>query len=512
MPLTSSSPLLIHILQNVALVLLSLVFLPVVSLRALNAHLFVSLSKERKTIENAILNRQNSDQPCYVILVTGISMSKGLFLARAFYEAGHTVIGADFEPHGIPASGRYSKAITRFYRVPTSRTGDQLGTQTAYGEALVDIIQKEKINLWVSCSGVASAMDDAHAAELVQEQTSCKAIQFNTSLTQTLHEKDSFIRQAASFDLNIPDTYTVSSVDDAMWYLYYRQGVQSTIERRYIMKPVGMDDARRADMTLLPSQSSAATRSHLERLEPSKTRQFVLQQFIQGEEYCTHSVVVNGQIVAFISCASAELLMHYEPLHPSSTIAYAMLRYTQKYVERLGDVTGHFSIDFMLDTSGPEAAYERDWEGVGRLYPIECNPRAHTAVVLFAGYEGAMVDGYLRAIDPSAISTGEKAEAVIPTPQHATYWIGHDLVALVILPFFSFLTFGTSLKELLNGWQAFLTHIFSPSWKDGTFEAWDPWPFWWLYAVYWPGRCLMAIWHREWWSRANVSTGKMFRC
>ena len=42
-------------------------------------------------------------------------MAKGLRIARAFYQAGHRVIGADFEPYSIPVSGRVSKALANFY-------------------------------------------------------------------------------------------------------------------------------------------------------------------------------------------------------------------------------------------------------------------------------------------------------------------------------------------------------------------------------------------------------------
>lgn len=399
--------------------------------------------------------------------------------------------------------------MKRFYRLPSSQ-GD---AAEAYGEALVEIIEEEKIDLWVSCSGVASAMDDARAAEMVEAQTGCKAVQFDTELTQTLHEKDSFIRQAGTFGLNVPETHAVASVEEGMAFLFPSEKTDDERERRYIMKPIGMDDARRADMTLLPLSSPSATKLHLERLGPSTTRPFVLQHFIKGEEYCTHSLIIHGRIAAFTSCPSAELLMHYSALPPQSTIAYAMQSYTQKYVSKLGNATGHFSIDFMLDTSGPRARYERDWEGSGRLYPIECNPRAHTAVVLFEGSENAMVDGYLRALDERAFPEGEReVEAVVPTPAHARYWIGHDLLTLVIMPVLSLATLGTSPMEVVRNWLTFGKRLVSPRWRDGTFEVWDPWPFWWLYVVYWPGRCVMAIWNQEWWSRANVSTGKMFRC
>lgn len=125
-------------------------------------------------------------------------MTKGLRIARAFHQTGHTVIGADFEPHSIPVSGRFSKAIAEFHRLssPDSRNG-----AARYIRDLVYIAEKEEVDLWVSCSGVASAVEDAQAMELLTRRTNCKSIQFDVEMTGTLHEKDSFIKYTESFGL-----------------------------------------------------------------------------------------------------------------------------------------------------------------------------------------------------------------------------------------------------------------------------------------------------------------------
>jgi catechol O-methyltransferase len=49
-------------------------------------------------------------------------------------------------------------------------------------------------------------------------------------------------------------------------------------------------------------------------------------------------------------------------------------------------------------------------------------------------------------------------------------------------------------------------------WKDGTYEVWAPLPAWWLYHVYWPFQLALALVTGKKWSRANVSTSKMFKC
>ena len=46
-----------------------------------------------------------------IVLVTGVEMSKGLSLARMFYEAGHDVIGAGFSKY---ACGKKSKAVRKY--------------------------------------------------------------------------------------------------------------------------------------------------------------------------------------------------------------------------------------------------------------------------------------------------------------------------------------------------------------------------------------------------------------
>lgn len=131
-------------------------------------------------------------------------MSKGLTIARTFYRAGHRVVGADFEPYKVPVCGRFSSAIEKFYRLskPSVESGP-----TQYIKELTDLIVKEKVELWVSCSSVASAIEDGEAAEIIEKETPCKAIQFGVTLTETLHEKHSFIDNTRRLGLNVPDTH-----------------------------------------------------------------------------------------------------------------------------------------------------------------------------------------------------------------------------------------------------------------------------------------------------------------
>jgi len=429
------------------------------------------------------------------ILVTGVGMTKGLALARLFYEAGHNVIGADFEPNGALVCGRVSKSITKFYPLqkPTPRGGS-----APYIQGLLDIILKDRVDLWVSCSGVASAVEDGEAKEIVEARTKCRAIQFDVKTTQMLHEKHTFIEHTESIGLTIPETHTITSRAQLEEVLHH-----APPDRKYIMKPIGVDDANRADMTLLPRPEQSETSKHVARLRISEDLPWICQQFIRGSEFCTHALVVKGKVKAFVACPSAELLMHYEALPAKTALSKAMLRFTQHYAAKGGDsFTGHLSFDFLVEDEAmtdPEKIV---------LYPIECNPRAHTAVALFEGTT-SMVDAYLSLLQSSRVSNGAST-IVTPLRNDKYYWIGHDFMVYFLLPLYKLLTLNSSIADFMKDLQFFITHFLF--WKDGTFEIWDPLPWWWLYHIYWPMRFLTCIRTGQKWSRINVSTTKMFEC
>ncbi|KAH6660831.1 carbamoylphosphate synthase large subunit [Truncatella angustata] len=450
------------------------------------------------------------------ILVTGVGMAKGLTLARAFHLSGHNVTGADFEGNGILCSGKYSKSLCGFR--PMNRPDSENATRS-YIQQLLTIVRDNHIDLWVSCSGVASALEDAKAKELIERKTSCKCIQLGVQDTATLHEKDQFMSEAARLGLPVPVTHHLSSYDEAIDHLSHSQSAHP--ERKFILKTVGMDDANRGNMTVLPLDTMEKTKTYMSRLPITPENTWILQEFIPGgEEYCTHALIVRGQVKVFVACPSAELLMHYEALPPSSALSRAMLAFTREYVyrsESSEQFTGHLSFDFMVkDSVVDEKSFERS------IYAIECNPRAHTAVVLFAqeGPEMAsMVQAYLSTLDVGHVSYAEvvkknglKEDEIVypPNAPISRYWIGHDLFSLVVQPTFDWTSGQITLHELSRCFLQFINHALT--WKEGTFETWDPLPALALYHVYWPLTILSAWWSGHQWSRVNVSTTKMFAC
>ena len=387
-------------------------------------------------------------------------------------------------------------------------------------------MRKENVDLWISCSGVASALEDGEAKEVLERVTGVRAVQFGVEVTGRLHEKDRFVECTRGVGLTVPETYPVRSLDEALSVLYptspspLPRKDQKQKQKHYILKFTGTSDVLRSNMTLLPLSTPTSTSSHISNLRPSPTRPFILQQYIPGPEYCTHSIVVRGHILAFTACRSSDLLMHYRALSPHSPLFKAFLRYTELYAEKMGEeFTGHFSIDFLVDEEGLDEEATLDEKGreekgveelMGRIYPIECNPRAHTAAVLFAERSEEVAEAYLSLLDEGEDGK-TKREIVMPGPETpGYYWVGHDLVTRVLLPVLYLLQGKLGIADVFANWVEFWDHLLY--WKDGTYEIWDPWPFWWLYVVYWPGMFWISILTRNWWSRCNVSTTKLFRC
>ena len=510
-------------LKNISLVALSLTLLPsttfILFLTSFLQFFFPNeITKTRRLI-------RSPTTPYFApktILVTGVGMSKGLTLARHFHAAGHNVIGADFEPvYGLALSpGRVSRAISKFYSLSFTH-----GDTKSYVQALLNIVTREGVHLWVSCSGVATAVEDGEAKEVVERVTECKAVQFDAETTKTLHEKDRFIRRTKEVGLNVPETHTITSKEEALRVL---EGAR--VGRKFVLKSLVLDDvARGVMMTLLPRPTIEETKRHFKDLRISPETPWILQQYIKGSEYCTHALVIRGIVRAFVACPSSDLLMHYEALPYDSPLTHAMLDFTQKFAARHDEkFTGHLSFDFLVDDDEL-----RETKGRGsakgatvNLWPIECNPRAHTAVVLF-NKSSDMVDAYLELLDhpPDAFTrqkqrqkkqvNGETSPVIWPIAPQKYYWAGHDFVTLLLSSPFTFMTSifqrtGYSLADALDDYRLFLNHLIT--WKDGTFEVWDPWPWLWLYHIYWPVRFAYYALSGTGWSRINVSTGKVFEC
>ncbi|MCJ1328838.1 hypothetical protein MMC10_005515 [Thelotrema lepadinum] len=503
--LTKAQPTMFHVGRDLALIILSVLFLPLSILIVIVARVLAAAS----FISKPVIQPKYHNGHRIRVLVTGVGMAKGLFLARSLYLGGCIVISGDFEKNGVPVCGRFSRAVSKFYRLG-SPVGK--GSLDSYISQILGIIKDEKIDLWVSCSGVATAMEDAKLMQIIEDKTSCKAFQFNEDATLKLDNKYEFMRTTANLGLTVPQWGFLTSPKDADNVLSHSNNLSVNLEpREFILKNVSMDDRTRGSLPLLSADRPKQMLQVLESLD-YKDASWIIQQFVPGnEEYCTQSLVINGHVRAFIACPSASVLMHYTLLQASSPLFQAMLRFTQTYATgmyaRYGHFSGHLSFDFL-------ALNEPTVDGIKKtLLPIECNPRCHTAVVHFRDNEKALTGAYASLL-PSENGSGpsDTVPDLIIGPSNKTdsgyYWIAHDLVVLFVLPIFQLFLASIEFRDMLNSHLDFWKHV--TLWRDPTFEWWDSLPWFVLNHVYWPGQLLMVSLHGTRWSQINVSTGKIF--
>jgi hypothetical protein len=485
-----------HIGKNTLLLLLSIVTIPISATLVLISLVTNLINSRQKP------TRQNESTQAKTILVTGVSMTKGLAIARNLSKnTNHRIIGADISSL---SPGRFSHSLAAYYRLDSPHGDDA----EPYIDSILSVISAEKVDLWISCSSVIAAVEDGQVVRLAQASATkqgrrFEAIQFSEDVVEKFHEKDKFIAYLESLNLNVPESHRCTSPDEALDVLLRSSNEKN--EAKFILKPIGVDDhARSSMMTLLPFENASQTKKYVQALKISKQNPFQLQQFIRGAEYCTHALIIRGHVKAFTSCPSSELLMHYAPLPAYSSLSQEMLKFTEKVALDGGETfSGHLSFDFLVEHRDTSAGTAEEVV----LYPIECNPRAHTAVVAFEDTP-EMSQAYLSVFE-DAISDYSKSTPVYPrAPTKSYFWVGHDMVEFGILPVLDALSGYGCWAEVREGWKTLGEHVLY--WRDGTLTVEDPVPFFVLYHLYWPMKFVESLRTSKKWSRINVSTTKMF--
>ncbi len=387
------------------------------------------------------------------ILISGGKMTKALQLARSFHRAGHRVILIETHKYWLTGH-RYSRAVDRFYTVPNPQNKE-------YPQALLSIVQQEQVDIYVPvCSPVASYYDAAVQEILAPH---CPVMHVDLEMLQRLDDKYTFATVAKSLGLRVPMSYKITHPQQVIDFDF------SNSQRSYIIKSIPYDSVRRLDLTKLPCATPAETATFVKSLPISESKPWIMQEYIPGQEYCTHSTVRNGHVQLHCCCESSAFQVNYEHVDRSD-----IENWIQTFVGAL-NLTGQVSLDFI------QAADD------GQIYAIECNPRTHSAITMFYNHPD-VAQAYLEQ-QPLA-----QTAQPLPTSR-PTYWIYHEI------------------------WRL-LTHLWSPSqtWqrlqiitqgKDAIFDWDDPLPF--LLVHHW--QIPLLLWenlrHPKEWIRIDFNIGKL---
>ena len=380
------------------------------------------------------------------ILISGGKMTKALQLARSFHLAGHRVILVESAKYRWTGH-RFSRAVDRFQCIPDP--GDP-----GYAQALLDIVVREGVDVFVPVASPAASIHDADARALLDGH--CEVIHGSADVVRMVDDKSRFSEHAASLGLRVPDFRRITDpaqIDE----FEFAPG------REYILKRISYNPVGRMDLTRLtahtPERNSAFARSlHITEDDP-----WILQEFIAGQEYCTHGTVREGRLQVYGCCVSSAFQVNYEMVDKPD-----ILSWVQTFVSSL-DTTGQLSFDFI------ESAAD------GQIYAIECNPRTHSAITMFYDHP-----------DLAAAYLDDDHPMIVPRPTaRPTYWIYHEAWRLI--------TEGNRMSRLRSVFRG----------KDAILTGWDPLPYLLVHHLQIPSLLLRNLAARRGWSRIDFNIGKL---
>ena len=162
---------------------------------------------------------------------------------------------------------------------------------------------------------------------------------------------------------------------------------------------------------------------------------WILQSFVEGREWCTHTTARDGRVLAYVCCPSSAFQVNYDSVDKPEIEAWV-----RRFVAEL-KITGQVSFDFLERADGDGRAPSSATRARTRR-----SPRSRTCPTLAAAY--------LDQRDPDA---GPLRPAADSRP---TYWLYHELWRILADPRHA----GQRLAVLARG-------------RDAVYDPDDPLPF-----------------------------------
>lgn len=379
------------------------------------------------------------------VLITGGKMTKALQLARSFHAAGHRVILAESAKYRFTGH-RFSRAVDAFHCIPEPTASD-------YSLALLDIVRREGVDVFVPVSSPAASVPDAQARRVLDGI--CEVVHPDAETVGMLDDKAAFSRAAAARGLPVPDWRRITDPRQVEEF-DFPDG------RDYLLKRIAYNPVGRLDLPQLSGQTPEHNAAVAQSLPISVNDPWIMQEFITGREFCTHGTFRNGRLQVYACCESSASQLNYAMADKPRIQSWV-----EDFVGALG-VTGQLSFDFI------EAAD-------GQVYAIECNPRTHSAITLFHNHP-ALACAYLEDDHPVVTPRGDA---------RPTYWIYQELWRLLTQ----------------RGRIDRLTGIVRG--RDAIFDWRDPVPYLAVHHLHIPALLIGNLWRRRGWVKIDFNIGKL---
>ena len=274
------------------------------------------------------------------VLITGSRSYAALEMARRFKEAGWDVYAADSVRFPVC---RGSGAVTQSFLLPSPRR-DLRG----FVDGLIRIIQRYRIDLLMPSSEEIFYI----ASRLGPLRNHCRVYCDALEKLVRLHNKWEFSRLAAGCRVQTPATILLTSQEDV-------ERLEGS-EKRYVLKPVYGRFAARNRF------GSGDFRD----VRPDKDDLWIAQEYVQGAEYCSYHLAVEGEIRAHACYQPVYRWGRASGYYFQPVEKPAIARFAEEIARKLR-FTGHLAFDFIETSSGA-------------MYVLECNPRATSGIHLLS--------------------------------------------------------------------------------------------------------------------------------
>lgn len=275
------------------------------------------------------------------VLVTTSRMPCAIDEIRKLGERGHSVVATDTFRS---APGSHSRHVEKAV-LTASPTHDT----ARFLSQVSDLVQKEKIDL------VVPAFEEVfylarHEAELPR---SAAYFMSRFDVLENLHDKTRFLEMARELGLRVPRSAVATSSSE----------LRAAIKEfpAFFAKPV----FSRGGVDLCTNQGPLAGAVRVEECEVSPDRPWIVQEFVEGRDVCTFSIVHRGRVTGHSAYVHPREIEHAGGIVFESVDEPECLRAAQQIAEAT-TYHGQLSFDFLKTSKG--------------MVVIECNPRPTAGV------------------------------------------------------------------------------------------------------------------------------------
>jgi predicted ATP-grasp superfamily ATP-dependent carboligase len=279
------------------------------------------------------------------VLVTGSRMPFALAIVRKLAEEGHEVLASDAWED---APGSHSRYVTNHFVTGSPR--DET-------ERFVDDV--ERIATENDVDVIVPAFEEVFYLSTQWERLAKACGLFFSPFAKLLplHDKESFERMATG--MGLPMAKTVIAHSDS--------------ELRAALDDFPQYFARaafsRGGVTLLTNAGPLAGKIPIEACKPTPANPWLVQEFVEGDTFCTYSTVHAGKVTAHCAYAIPRQWKHSTGIQFRAIEGGPTLEIVREIVAR-DAYTGQVSFDFIDSPNGP--------------YLVECNPRATDGALLMS--------------------------------------------------------------------------------------------------------------------------------